>query len=62
MSHHLMDRAMKQSTRQFYNIFFHIPKCLASNAEKTFAGEDNKKRMTIANFINICKHIYLYYM
>ena len=30
-----MDRAMKQSTRQFYKIFFHISKCLAYNSEET---------------------------
>ena len=34
ISHHLMDWAMKQSTNQFYKIFFHISNCLACNAEK----------------------------
>ena len=53
ISHRLMDRAMKQSTRQFNKIFFHISKCLACNAEKNITVEDNKKRMNIANFINI---------
>ena len=33
-SHHLMDRAMKQSTHPFHKIFFHITKCLACIAEK----------------------------
>ena len=32
--HHLMDRAMKQSTRQFPKIFFHVSICFACNAEK----------------------------
>ena len=53
ISQHLMDRAMKQSTRQFHKIFFHISKCLACNAEKNITVEDNKKRMNRANFINI---------
>ena len=43
ISHHLMDRAMKQSTHQFHKIFFHISKCLACNAEKNITVEDNKK-------------------
>ena len=50
---------MKQSTHQFHKIFFHISKCLASNAEK-FTVEDNKKRMNITNFINIYTNIYTY--
>ena len=29
-----LDGAMKQSTHQFHNFFFHISKCLACNAEK----------------------------
>ena len=33
LSHHFIDRAMKQSTHQFHKIFFHISKCLACNAE-----------------------------
>ena len=33
ISHHLMDRAMKQSTHQFHKIYFHISKCLACNTE-----------------------------
>ena len=53
ISHHLMDRAMKQLTHQFYKIFFHISKCLACNAKKTLQLKITKKRMNIANFINI---------
>ena len=48
-----MDRAMKQSTRQFHKTFFHISKCLACNAEKNVTVEDNKKGMNRANFTNI---------
>ena len=54
-----MDRAMKQSTHQFHKIFFHISKCLACNAEETLQLK-NKKRMNIANFINIYTNIYNY--
>ena len=54
ISHHLMDRAMKQSTHQFHKIFFHISKCLACNAEKTL-----QLKITL-NFINICENIYTY--
>ena len=50
---------MKQPTHQFHKIFFHISKCLASNAEK-FTVEDNKKRMNTTNFINIYTNIYTY--
>ena len=39
---------------------FHISKCLACNAEKNITVEDNKKRMNIANFINIYTNIYTY--
>ena len=61
ISHHLMDRAMKQSTHQFHKIFFHISKCLACNAEKNTAVEDyEKKNEYIANFINIYTNIYTY--
>ena len=52
ISHNLMDRAIKQSTREFHKIFFHISKCLACNAEKTLQLKITKK-MNIANFINI---------
>ena len=55
-----MDRAMKQSIRQFHKTFFHISKCLACNAEKNITVEDNKKRMNIANFINMYTNIYTY--
>ena len=40
--------------------FFHIWKCLACNAEKNITVEDNKKRMNIANFINIYTNKYTY--
>ena len=43
--------AMKQLTRHLHEIFFHISKCLACNAEKNVTVEDNKKRMNIATFI-----------
>ena len=52
-----MDRASKQSTHQFHKFFFHIPKYLAYNPEKNITVEDNKKRMNIANFINIYTNI-----
>ena len=48
-----MDRAMKQSTHQFHRRFFHISKCLACNEEKALQLKITKKRMNIANFINI---------
>ena len=54
-----MDRAINQSTHQFHKIFFHISKCLACNAEKNITVEDNKKRMNIANFINIYTNIHI---
>ena len=44
---------MKQSDRQFHKMFFHISKCLACNAEKTLLLRITKKRMNLANFINI---------
>ena len=54
-----MDRAIKQSIHQFHKMFFHIPKCLACNTEKNITVED-KKRMNIANFINIYTNIRTY--
>ena len=57
---HLMDRAMKQPTQQFHKIFFHISKCLACNAEKTLQLKITKKRMNIADLINIYTNIYTY--
>ena len=38
------------------NIFSYL-KCLACKAEKNITVEDNKKRMNIANFINISTNI-----
>ena len=55
-----MVRAMKQSTHQFHKIFFHISKCSACNAEKNITVGDNKKIMSIANFINIYTNICTY--
>ena len=55
-----MGRAMKQSTHQFHQIFFHISKCLACNVEENITVEDNKKRMNITNFKNIYTNIYTY--
>ena len=60
ISHHLMDRAMKRSSHQFHKIFFHISKCLACTAEKTLLLKITKKRMNIANFMNIYTNIYTY--
>ena len=51
---------MKQSTHQFHKRFFHISKCLACNVEKTLQLKITKKRMNIANFINIYTNIYTY--
>ena len=50
---------MKQSTRQFHKIFFHISKCLACNAGETLQLKITKK-MNIANFINTYTNIYTY--
>ena len=57
-----MDRAMKESTRQFQKIliFFHISKCLACNAEKNITVEDNKKTMNTTNFRKIYTNLYTY--
>ena len=54
-----MDCAVKQSTHQFYKTFFHISICLACNVEKVLQV-NIKKRMNIANFINIYTNIYTY--
>ena len=55
-----MDIGMKQSTSQFRKIFFHILKCLACNAEKTLQLKIKKKRLNIANFLNIYTNLYTY--
>ena len=54
--------SLKQSTHQFYKIFFYISKCLACNGEKTLQIKitKKKKKMDIANFINIYTNIYTY--
>ena len=54
-----MNRAMKQSTDQFHKIFFDISKCLACNAEKALHLKI-KKRINIANFINIYIQIHIH--
>ena len=51
---------MKLSIHQFHKIFFHISKCLAYNAEKTLELRITKKRMNMANFINVYTNIYTY--
>ena len=56
----MTNRAMKQPTHQSHKIFFHISKCLASNAEKTLQLKITKKRMNINNFINTYTSIYTY--
>ena len=43
ISHHVMDRTMKQSTHQFQKIYFHITKSLVCNAEKTLELKITKK-------------------
>ena len=55
-----MVRAMKESTRQFQKLFFHISKRLACIAEKPLQLNAKKKRMNIANFINTYTNIYTY--
>ena len=60
ISHHLMDRAMKQSPHQFHKIFFHILKCLACNAEKILQLKITKKRMNVDNVVNIYTNIYTF--
>ena len=40
----LMDRALKQSTRQFHKIFFNISKCLACTSEKTLQLKITKNK------------------
>ena len=56
----MMDRAMKQSTRQFHKIFFSNLKMFSMQCRKNTTVGDNKKRMNIANFINIYTNIYTY--
>ena len=43
ISHHLMNRAMRQLTDQFHKILFHTSKCLACNTEKTLELKITKK-------------------
>ena len=51
---------MKQPTHQFHKMLFHILKCLACNAEKTLQLKIKKKRLNIANFLNIYTNLYTY--
>ena len=60
ISHHLMDRAMKQSTHQFHKKIFSYLKIFSMLCRKIITVEDNKKRMNITNFINIYTNIYTY--
>ena len=43
ISHQLMGRAIKQSIHQLPKKFFHISKCLPSNAKNTLELEITKK-------------------
>ena len=54
-----MGRAVKQSTFQFLNSFF-ISQNVLLAMQKKITVEDNKKRMTIANCINIYSNICTY--
>ena len=44
---------MKQSTHQFHKNIFSYLKMFSMKFRKNITVEDNKKRMNIANFINI---------
>ena len=59
-----MDRAMKQSNRQFHKMFFSYPKIFSMQCKKNITVEDNYNIINIANFINIYiyRYIYLYYI
>ena len=53
----MMDGAIKQSTHQFHKIFFHL-KMFSMQCRKNITFGDNKKRMNIANFMNVYTNIY----
>ena len=53
----MMDGAIKQSTYQFHKIFFHL-KMFSMQCRKNITFGDNKKRMNIANFMNLYTNIY----
>ena len=55
-----MDGAIKQATHQFQKLIFLCSKSLACNVEKNTTVEERKKRMNIANFINIYRNIYTF--
>ena len=59
ISHHLMDRAMKQQTYQFHKIFFSYLKMFTIQCRKNIRVEDNKEMMNMDNFINIYTNIYI---
>ena len=60
MSHHFVDGAMKQSTRQFHKIFVNISKLSSMQCRKKLQSKTTKKRMNIANFMNIYTNIFTY--
>ena len=53
----MMDGAIKQSTHQFHKIFFYL-KMFSMQCRKNITFGDNKKRMNIANFMNVYTNIY----
>ena len=57
-----MDCAMKQSTHQFNKTFFSYLKTFSMQCRKNITVADNKKRMNIANFINMYTNIYTYFI
>ena len=52
-----MDRALKQS---IFTKYFFISQNVLHAMQKKHYSEDNKKRMNMANFINIYTHLYTY--
>ena len=57
-----MDRSKKQSTSHFEKNIFSYLKMFSIQCRKNITVEDNKKRMNIANFINIYTYVYIYYI
>ena len=54
-----MDRAIKQQTYQFHEIFFSYLKMFTIQCRKNIRVEDNKEMMNMDNFINIYTNIYI---
>ena len=54
-----MDRSKKQSTSHFEKNIFSYLKMFSIQCRKNITVEDNRKRMNIANFINIDTNIYI---